>query len=96
MRGCFVCEVYADHLDLDVLAHACPTRCSSALQATMTRAGPVCGAQDGEWTAADRAGLKTPRQLHHLNIAAAAPYDHAAFVERCVGVEGRRAHSLRT
>lgn len=32
------------------------------------------------------------RQLCHLNIAAVAPYDDAAFVERCVGIENRRAH----
>lgn len=35
---------------------------------------------------------RAPRQLCHLNIAAAAPYDHPGFVERCVGIEIVRAH----
>lgn len=49
-------------------------------------------AHDGERPASNFAGLKAPRQLCHLNIAAVAPYDNAAFVERCVGIENHCTH----
>jgi hypothetical protein len=61
-------------------------------EATVTGKRPALSAHDGEGPASNFAGLKAPRQLCHLNIAAVAPYDDAAFVERCVGIENLRAH----
>jgi len=39
--------------------------------------------------------LETPWQFKHLNIAAIASYDDAAFVERCVGIENSCTHSQK-
>jgi len=58
--------------------------------------GPALGSHDGERLATGLAGLKTLRRFHHLNIAAVAPYDDGAFIERCVGIENLRAHDRRT
>ncbi|WP_352531840.1 MULTISPECIES: SOS response-associated peptidase [unclassified Mesorhizobium] len=58
----------------------------------MTGKRPALSAHNGEGPASNFAGLKAPTQLCHLNIAAAAPYDDAAIVERCVGIENPRAH----
>jgi hypothetical protein len=38
--------------------------------------------QDSVAPRARFARLEAPRQIHHLNVLAGAPYDDAAFVER--------------
>jgi len=38
--------------------------------------------QDSVAPRARFARLQAPRQIHHLNVLAGAPYDDAAFVER--------------
>jgi len=50
------------------------------------------GADHGERTATPLARLQAPGQIHHLNIAGGTPYDDAAFIERCVGIENLRGH----
>jgi hypothetical protein len=46
------------------------------------------GAHNREGALAGLSWLEIPRSLHHLNIAAVAPYDDAAFVERASELKG--------
>jgi len=79
-----------------VLALAAMAEFGGWHEATMRREGSPFGTNDRKGSTTGLAGLKAPRQLDHLNIAAVAPYDYSAFVERRFGIESFRAHDERT
>jgi hypothetical protein len=79
-----------------VFAVAAKPKLGGRYEAAVTRKCPAFHANDSERPAAALAWPQTPRQFHHLNIAAGTPYDDATFFKRRVGIESLYGHHERT